>query len=76
VEKDSKSPTRKATFAQITKDNMENLLKLHEAFPAFPVRKIIELNFQGNNIKEKTKTQITTKGPSRKNIYHKKVTTE
>ena len=67
--KDNKSSTGKATFAQITKNNVENLLKLREAFPVLPAKKIIELNFQGNNTKEKkTKTRITTKGPSRKNV--------
>jgi len=63
-----KKPTNKS-FAQVARNDPENLLKLREAFPALPNSKIIEMNniSQGKQ-PSRTKTQITTKSLSRKHI--------
>jgi len=54
---------------QATKGNENNLLKLHETFPALLAKKIIEMNNIGSDKNNtRPKVQITTKGPSRKNI--------
>jgi len=57
------------SFVQVVGGKPKNLLKLQEAFPKLPVKKIIEMNNVGlGKTPSKPKTQITTKGPSRKNI--------
>jgi len=59
----------KKSFAQVTKGNENNLLKLREAFPALPARKIIKMNnISAGKSNPKPKIQSTTKGLSRKNI--------
>ena len=59
----------KKSFAQATKGNENNLLKLRKAFPALPARKIIKINnISAGKGNPKPKIQSTTKGPSRKNI--------
>jgi len=61
-------PTNKS-FAQAVGVKPKNLLKLREAFPKLPAKKIIEINNVGlGKTPSKPKIQITTKGPSRKNI--------
>ena len=59
----------KKSFAQATKGNENNLLKLRKAFPALPARKIIKINnISAGKGNPKPKIQSTTKGLSRKNI--------
>jgi len=59
----------KKSFAQVAKGNETNLLKLHKTFLTLPAKKIIEMNnISSGKTNIKPKIQITTKGPSRKNI--------
>ena len=61
-------PTNKS-FAQAVGVKPKNLLKLWEAFPKLPAKKIIEMNnVRLEKTPSKPKIQIMTKGPSRKNI--------
>jgi len=64
-----KSKDANKSFAQAARGKPEDLLKLQEAFLILSVKKIIEINNVGLGLKpNKPKLQITTKGPSRKNI--------
>ena len=57
------------SFVQAARCNAKNILKLREAFPKLPTKKIIEMNNVGlGKSSSKPKLQITTKGPSRKNV--------
>lgn len=53
------------SFAQVAK-SAENVLRIREAFPALPIKKILEIHNAAFPIQTKKKIQITTKGPSRK----------
>jgi len=66
-EKINKVPTK--SFAQATA-SAANILKIKEAFPTLPNKKIIEIhNATLDKLAYKTKKiQITTKGPSRKQV--------
>jgi len=57
------------SFAQATKSGAIDLLKICKAFPSLLEKKVIEIfNTNTYSPARKRKTQITTKGPSRKNI--------
>ena len=57
------------SFAQVAGNAPKNLLKLREAFPKLPAKKILEMNnVRWGKTPNKPKIQITTKGPSRKNV--------
>ena len=57
-------------FALTTKNNFENILKIKNIFSKLPSGKIIEISNVVNNsgVKDKPKLNITTKGPSRKQV--------
>ena len=57
-------------FAQTTKDKAEDILKVKEAFPKLLPKKIIEIHniTQGISHKSCPKLNMTTKGPSRKQV--------
>ena len=66
----SKFTIANKSFAQVTKSSIENVLKIHEAFPALLSKKIIEMYntvFEPQTQKH-PKISMTTKGPSRKHI--------
>ena len=58
------------SFAQATKDNVADILKVKEAFPKLVPSKIIKIHniAQGTNHKVYPKLNMTTKGPSRKQV--------
>ena len=58
------------SFAQATKGSTEDILKIKEAFPKLPIKKIIEMHniAHDTNKKIRPKINMTTKGPSRKQI--------
>jgi len=58
------------SFAQATKGSTEDILKIKEAFPKLPTKKIIEMHniAHDTNKKIRPKINMTTKGPSRKQI--------
>jgi len=58
------------SFAQATKGNAEVILKLKEAFSKLSTKKIIEMHNITYNTNQKScpKLNMTTKGPSRKQI--------
>jgi len=58
------------SFAQATKDNAADILKVKEAFPKLALSKIIKIHniTQGTNHKAYPKLNMTTKGPSRKQV--------
>jgi len=57
------------SFVQAVEGKSKNLLKLWEAFPKLLAKKIIKINNVGlGKTSSKPKTQVTTKGLSRKNI--------
>ena len=57
-------------FALTTKNNFENILKIKNIFSKLLSGKIIEISNVVNNsgVKDKPKLNITTKGPSRKQV--------
>jgi len=60
--------TKNCLFAQTTKDNKE-VLKIKKVFSKLLTGKIIEIqNINKNRIKNKLKINMTTKGPSKKQI--------
>ena len=60
--------TKNCLFAQTTKDNKE-VLKIKKVFSKLLTSKIIEIqNINKNRIKNKLKINMTTKGPSKKQI--------
>jgi len=66
----SKFTIANKSFAQVTKSSIENILKIYEAFPALPSKKIIKMHnavFEPQTQKH-PKVSMTTKGPSRKHI--------
>ena len=64
------SDLKTCLFSQAIKDNIENILKIKDAFPKLFPSKIIEIyNIANNNRKKsKLKLNITTKGPPRKQV--------
>jgi len=58
------------SFAQATKGNAEDILKIKEAFSKLSTKKIIEMHNIAHNTNQKSclKLNMTTKGPSRKQI--------
>ena len=58
------------SFAQATKGSTEDILKIKEAFPKLSTKKIIEMHniAHDTNKKIRPKINMTTKGPSRKQI--------
>jgi len=58
------------TFAQATKNGTANILKLREAFPSLPSKKVIEIHDAAfnNNSHSRPRISMTTKGPSRKHV--------
>jgi len=57
-------------FAQATKNNVKNIIKIKEVFPKLPTNKIMEINKIANDIpmSKRRKVNMTTKGLSRKQI--------
>ena len=66
----AKSKLGSKSFAQATKGSAEDILKVKEAFPKLAPSKIIEIHniAQGINHKAHPKLNMTTKGPSRKQV--------
>jgi len=66
----AKSKLGSKSFAQVTKDKAEDILKVKEAFPKLAPKKIIEIHntTQGISCKSCPKLNMTTKGPSRKQV--------
>jgi len=63
-----KNPSPLRSYAQVSSP-ANNILKLRDAFPALPNKKIIEIHnatLNGTQPKDKKKISTTTKGPSRK----------
>jgi len=62
------------THAQASKNNMDDIIKIKDAFPKLLAKKIIEIHDMVNNKEKKIKLRInmTTKGPSRNQLrgYH------
>jgi len=58
------------SFAQVTKGKAEDILKVKEAFPKLAPKKIIKIHniTQGISYKSCPKLNMTTKGPSRKQV--------
>ena len=54
------------TFAQATKQSVENVLKIRDAFSSFPSKKVIEMHNAAfnNNSHSHPQISMTTKGPS------------
>jgi len=57
-------------YAQVSKSNIENIIRIKDAFPKLSSNKINKIHKVMNNStqKDKLKINITTKGPSRKQI--------
>jgi len=66
----ARSKLNSKSFAQATKGNAVDILKVKEAFPKLAPSKIIEIHniAQGINHKAHPKLNMTTKGPSRKQV--------
>jgi len=66
----TKSKLGSKSFAQVTKGKAEDILKVKEAFPKLVPKKIIEIHniTQGISNKACPKLNVTTKGPSRKQV--------
>ena len=68
----AKSKHNKSTkmFAQATKQNVKNLLKIKEAFPSLPSKKVIDMHDAAFNTNSQSypKINMTTKGPLQKYI--------
>jgi len=66
----AKSKLGSKSFARATKGSAEDILKVKEAFPKLAPSKIIEIHniTQGINYKACPKLNMTTKGPSRKQV--------
>ena len=58
------------TFAQATKQNIKNLLKIKEAFSSLPSKKVIDMHSTvfNTNSQSYPKINMTTKGPSQKHV--------
>jgi len=58
------------SFAQATKGRAKEILKIKEAFPKLSSKKIIKIHniAQGNSLNSCPKLNMTTKGPSRKQV--------
>jgi len=68
--KSQSSNSKTKSFAQATKNNLEDILKIKDAFPKLLSSKIIKLHNVTNNsrVKDKSKLNMTTKGPFRKQV--------
>jgi len=66
----AKSKLGSKSFAQAIKDSAEDILKVKEAFSKLAPSKIIEIHniAQGISHKAHPKLNMTTKGPSRKQV--------
>jgi len=66
----SKHHRNTRSFAQATKENAKDILKIKEAFPKLSTKKIIKMYNIAYNTNQKSylKLNMTTKGPSRKQI--------
>jgi len=67
--KEDTNPTKSYAQASKSHASMSDVLKIKEAFPALNAKKIDQVNnIVKGNLKPKPKIQMTTKGPSRKQV--------